>query len=472
MKGRKTMKKVVSLIISAILVMSMTACTPTTTTSVTTKATDATTKATEATTKATEAPKAEGKVFNIYCWNTEFQVRFTDYFEKAGLIPAGVTVNWVITPSTDNAYQNKLDEVLLTQATLPDDEKIDLFLVEADYALKYVNSDYTMDVLKGVGLTDADIAGQYKYTQEIVTDSKGILKGVSWQACPAGFIYRRSIAKAVLGSDDPATVQAALSDMTKFSDVAAQAKAKGYFMLSGYDDAYRVFSNNVSAPWVDASGKIVIDPSIKAWVAQTKTFTDKGYNNKASLWSAESTAGMGKDGKVFGYFGPGWFFDFVMAPNSLADAKGKQEVGNGSYGDWAFVKGPQSFFWGGTWLCAATGSDNVSMTKAIMQTLTCDKTTLTNITKTLGDFTNNVDAMKEIAASSYVDPFLGGQNQITILIDAVNSIDMSKISPYDQGMTEEIQKAFMDYFNGTVTEDVAYANFYKAILVKYPNLTK
>ena len=49
---------------------------------------------------------------------------------------------------------------------------------------------------------------------------------------------------------------------------------------------------------------------------------------------------------------------------------------------------------------------------------------------------------------------------------------MSKISPYDQGMTEEFQKAFMDYFNGTVTEDVAYANFYKAILVKYPNLSK
>ena len=93
-------------------------------------------------------------------------------------------------------------------------------------------------------MTSADVANQYKYTKDIMTDSKGVLKGVSWQACPGGFIYRRSIAKAVLGTDDPAKVQEALSSWDKFDAVAAQAKAKGYFMLSGFDDAFRVFSDN------------------------------------------------------------------------------------------------------------------------------------------------------------------------------------------------------------------------------------
>ena len=46
-------------------------------------------------------------------------------------------------------------------------------------------------------------------------------------------------------------------------------------MLSGYDDAYRVFSNNVSAPWVDSNNKIVIDNNIMKWVDQTKLFTEK-----------------------------------------------------------------------------------------------------------------------------------------------------------------------------------------------------
>ena len=35
-------------------------------------------------------------------------------------------------------------------------------------------------------------------------------------------------------------------------------------------------------------------------IKQTKEYTDKGYNNKTSLWSAEWSNEMMKDGKVFG----------------------------------------------------------------------------------------------------------------------------------------------------------------------------
>ena len=73
--------------------------------------------------------------------------------------------------------------------------------------------------------------------------------------------YRRSIAKDVLGTDDPTEVQAALSDWDKFNDVAEKAAAKGYKMLSGYDDSYRTFSNNVSAGWVDGT-TVKVDPNI------------------------------------------------------------------------------------------------------------------------------------------------------------------------------------------------------------------
>ena len=55
--------------------------------------------------------------------------------------------------------------------------KIDLFLVEADYALKYVNTDYTMSVAD-LGITDEEVADQYQYTKDVMTDSDGNLKGV------------------------------------------------------------------------------------------------------------------------------------------------------------------------------------------------------------------------------------------------------------------------------------------------------
>src|SRR5574344_625476 len=304
-----------------------------------------------------------------------------------------------------------------------------------------------------------------------MTDAAGKLKGVSWQACPAGFIYRRSFAKQVLGTDDPAKVQGFISDWSKFDAVAAKMKAAGYFMVSGFDDDFRVFSDNVKSPWV-IDGKINVDPAIKNWVKQTKTYTDLGYNNKANLWSAESGNGAKKDGKVFGYFGPGWFIDFCLAGWTKDNPDGPSDNTNGSYGDWAFCKGPQRFSWGGTWICGAAGSDNVKLIKDIMYTMTCDKDTMKALSEKTGDFTNNEDAMPEVAAGSYQNAFLGGQNHLALLLDSAKPIDRSNISAHDQGMPEKLQTAMADYYNGKVDEATAWDNFYKAVLELYPNLSK
>ena len=53
----------------------------------------------------------------------------------------------------------------------------------ADYALKYVDSDYALDVKADIGLTDADLAGQYQYTKDIVSVD-GSQRGTTWQATP------------------------------------------------------------------------------------------------------------------------------------------------------------------------------------------------------------------------------------------------------------------------------------------------
>lgn len=462
------MKKLIAILLTVAVLLSVCACANPAATSTETATEAATAPAAKET---TAEASAQGKVYNIYCWNDEFQTRFNKYFVDAGLVPEGVTINWVITPNADNAYQNKLDEALLAQDTAADDDKIDLFLIEADYALKYVNSDFSLDVYNDIGLTQEDTAAMYGYTKDVCTDSSGALKGLSWQACPAGLIYRRSIAEAVLGTSDPDEVQSKLDSWEKFEAVAADAKALGYYMVSGYDDDYRVFSNNATTTWVDASGKIQLDDNILKWIEQTKKFTDEGYNNKAILWSDAQWAGAKADGTVMCYFGPGWFFDFCLAPATLADSEAAAEPGNGSYGDWAIVKGPQGFYWGGTWLCGAKGSDNIELTKQIMLTMTCDKETLVNIVNTYNDFTNNEAAMTEIANSDFASAFLGGQNYISVLLDSAKSIKFIA-SPYDQGCNEKLLEAMRGYFNGTATYDEALDSFYTLVLEKYPELSR
>ena len=168
------------------------------------------------------------------------------------------------------------------------------------------------------------------------------------------FAYRRSIAQDVLGTDDPVEVQAALDNWDKFDNVAKQASDKGYKMLSGYDDSYRTFSNNVSAPWVDGN-KIVIDDNLMRWVDQTKEYTDKGYNNKTSLWAPEWSADQGPEGKVGGVFESTWGINFSLREKSLETAVkdgGKLEEGNGIYGDYAVCQGPESYYWVELDLCS------------------------------------------------------------------------------------------------------------------------
>jgi len=423
----------------------------------------------------------EGEVLNIRCWNDEFQGRFRSYYpdymstdsDGNDLLRDGTKIVWTITANKDNAYQNALDVALKGNDAADDDDKVDMYLVEADYALKYVDSDYSLDVKKDLGLTDNDLSQQYQYTKDIVTDSTGAQKGTTWQACPGLYAYRRDIAKEVLGTDDPTEVQKQLSTWDGFNAVAAAMKEKGYFMLSGYDDAYRPYSNNISAPLVNENDEIVIDQNILDWIDTTKEYADKGYNNKTSLWDSQWSADQGPNGKVFGFFYSTWGINFTLEGNSLADANAEKALGNGLYGQYAVTEGPASYYWGGSWLCGATGTDNPYLVKRIMQTMTCSRTVSKHLTLDTLDYTNNKVAMTEIAEDeSYGSDFLGGQNHIAMFAESADKIDMSNISKYDQGINENIQGAFADYFAGSVTKEKAWENFYTNIAEVYPNLKK
>ena len=420
-------------------------------------------------TSEAEVSSDEGKVLNIYAWNEEFKSRLTAHYPGYEEVDGthgkigDVDVVWTIVPSDDNAYQNNLDQQLLKQADAAADEKIDMFLVEADYALKYVDTDYTMAV-SDLGITDDELANQYQYTKDVMTDSNGVLKGVSWQGCPGVLIYNREIAKDMWGSDDPDEVQKHVSDWDTFYKTGTELAAKGYKLTATVNDSYRVYSNNVSSKWVE-DGKLNIDPQFKAWADAEKASYDAGQTTTGELWGDEWKAGFYPEGKVFAYFGPAWMIDFSMSADD--------EKSIAAQGGWGATTGPQGFFWGGTWICGATGTDNPSLVADIMRKLTTDTDIMTDIVKQDNDFVNNKPAMDAMAQdTSYGDKVLGGQNPIAMFCAGVEKIDLSNISAYDQGCNESFQKAMKDYFDGNyATYDEAVAAFKSDIATKYPAIT-
>ena len=154
-----------------------------------------------ATTGVAAADSTEGKVINIWSWNDEFQKRVTEFYPDVvetssdGTVTKlkdGTEIHWTINPNQDGVYQQKLDEALGKQDSAAADDKIDLFLAETDYLVKYIDKDANVAMpLKDLGIDpDKDLADQYQYTKDAASDADKVQRATSWQARSAAYPVR------------------------------------------------------------------------------------------------------------------------------------------------------------------------------------------------------------------------------------------------------------------------------------------
>ncbi|MDE7231259.1 MAG: ABC transporter substrate-binding protein [Oscillospiraceae bacterium] len=409
----------------------------------------------------------DGKKLRIACWNWEFAEYFDAFY--ASKLPEGITVEWAQFPNEGKNYQDNLDRLLKANIDAPADEKIDIFLAEADYIKKYVNSDYSLDV-KSLGVTDTTNA--YKYVLDAATtDSGNVLKGVSFQACPGAVIIRKSIAKDVLGTDDPNELQSKLDSWDKFNAVAADAKAKGYMMTPSVLETYRAFANNATTSYLN-DNKFAPTEAFNNWFAQSKEFVSKGYTQVCDLWDPPKDNQMLADGKAMCFFGPSWYYNFSMGTAQ-----------KNTNGDWCVIQGPQAYFWGGTWLLAANGTDNSSLVKQIMNDFMNDTELMEKLVKGTGIkewkdgkptsadhynpcFANNKAIIKKyVEDASYGNSFLGGQNDLAVMTSVADNIVWKKElhTIYDQTFNETLPKTMLDFFSGNASEEAAWNKFYNEL---------
>lgn len=419
----------------------------------------------------------EGKVINIYSWNDEFRERLEAVYpeveetSKDGTVTTlkdGTEIHWIINPNQDGVYQQKLDEALLKQADASADDKIDIFLSETDYVFKYTDKDADVAMpLKDLGIDPAkDLADQYDFTRTTASDSDGVQRGSTWQCCPGLLVYRRDIAQDVFGTDDPAAVGEKVKDWDTLKATAEELKAKGYYTFASYADTFRLYGNSISESWVQPGDTTVkVDPQIMNWIDNSKEWLDAGYLNPTvkGQWNDDWNKAMSSQSNVFAFLLPAWGIDFVLNPNWDGDA-----------GAWAVTNPPQEYNWGGSYIHAATGTDNPEHAKDIILAMTADKDNLLKISKDYSDFTNTKSGMQEAATddANFSSEFLGGQNAFQYFAPVAENIKIAPLSAYDQGCVELIQNSFSDYFQGEVDFDKAKANFETAIKERYPDITQ
>ncbi len=414
---------------------------------------------------------AEG---NINLWS------FTD--EVPGMVEKfleahpdfGYTVTPTIIATTEGAYQPALDSALQAGG----EEAPDIYCAEAAFILKYSKGDmqdYAMPYADlGIDI-DAKLeeSAIAQYSVDIGSNSEGQVDALGYQATGGAFIYRRSVAKEVFGTDDPAEISEIIGggsgSWDKFWEAAKTLADAGCAIVSGDGDVWHAVENSSDTGWLNEDGMLQIDPKREEFLDISKNLVDNGWCNDTQDWQDAWFADMKGEGAkpVFGFFGPAWLINYTLAPNC-----GGEAVGEGTYGDWAVCNSPIGFFWGGTWLLANKNMDaeKVDAVRQIIEWITLDCTEDGLQYKWANGTLNGEGGTKDTVASGTVMDvsdgsldFLGGQNMFEYFVPANEYANGKNLTQYDESINMAWRDQVRAYAHGEKDRDAAIADFKQTI---------
>lgn len=460
------MKRIIALILACVFLMSMTL----TGCGKKTETQNDPTSAPVGETTATKAPEAVAEVtndpsvtvINVWSFTEEVPKMLEKYKEFNPDFPYEFKTTIIAT--TDGLYQPALDAALAAGGA----DAPDIFCAESAFVLKYTQGDLSkyaaaygdLGIDVNTLVKDADIA---QYTIDIGTNTDGKLVGLGYQATGGAFIYRRSIATDVWGTDDPATIKTKIGPgWDAFYTAAADLKAKGYGIVSGDGDIWHAVENSSEKPWI-VDGKLFIDPKREEFLDLSMKLKENGYYNDTTDWTDAWFADMKDAGtqKIFGFFGPAWLINYVMAGNS-----GGTKAGEGTYGDWAVCDSPVGFFWGGTWVLGNKDSKVKAAVGDLLEWITLDSSETGLQYYWANGTLNGAGGTKDAVASGTVMKksdgaleFLGGQNMFDVFVPAGQFATGTNKTQYDETINTYWRNQVREYTAGNKTREEAITSF-------------
>ncbi|MDR1689983.1 MAG: ABC transporter substrate-binding protein [Clostridiales bacterium] len=410
---------------------------------------------------AAAAPAGGGSgTLYIMSFTTEIGDMFKGFKDAHPEFPYEVNADNVVA-QTDGAYQTALDAALVAGGNLVPD----IYGAESAEVLRYTQgtmSQYAA-TYKALGIdVDAKIAAAEiaKYAVDIGTRD-GEVVALPYQATGGAFIYRRSIAKDVWGTDDPAVIKTKIGpDWETFFASAEELKAKGYAIVSGDGDLWHPVENSSDQGWI-VDGKLYLDPKREAFLDLSKRLMDNGYHNDTRDWDEPWYADMRGEGPkpTFGFYGPAWLINYTIgaqAPDTT--------------GDWAICEPTIGFSWGGTWVVAHKDTDMADAAKQYIEWITLD-TSDTGLQYQWANGMLNEAGTKDTVASAVVmaksngeSAFLGGQNMFDIFIPAGANATGHLKTQYDQNINDIWRDQVRAYTAGNKDRDTAIADFKQNVL--------
>ena len=414
---------------------------------------------------------------NLLC-HTDEQIKMIDKYIKSHP-GCNIHLNYEIVETTNGQYTSFLDDALTGKS----DKFIpDIYTAEAGFVLRYTKgqmSQYALpykDFISNLDskITDAEIA---QYTVDIGKNADKEIAGLAYQTTGGAFIYRRSVAENVWGSQasDISFVEnkigAGSGKWDEFWNAAAACKEKGVAIVSGDGDLWHPVEASAEKGWV-VNGKLHIDSKREAFLDYSKDLWQNEYSNKTVEWSEDwnnDARGAGVK-PVLGFFGPAWLLNYALAEECKKDADTSNDT------DWAICQSPVGFSWGGTWVLANKkltedtsdeGKKKLEAISKIIEWMTLDASEgglQYQWANGLLENTKDTVASKVVMDKSNGElDFLGGQNMYTAYSIANANAKADTLTEYDEKINTLWRFEVNKYAEGLTTREQALLNFKIAV---------
>lgn len=403
----------------------------------------------------------------------------------------------------------------------------DVFTGELDHIKQFMEAGYYGDLESMIESSpDVDLEAEKADYQEYIWQSgidpaTGKLAALSWQVTPGAIFFKTDMAAEVWGSEPgfpemgTEDYNRAVSDWVsenKFNTVenllAAQEEvkaAKSNWRLFPDDQAVRFFAagTNDPAKWIDENGTLNPDkikeqiPYIEMVKSMYGETIETSLTANAAEWSGPWFDAMDKDlvdaqgntWQVMAYSMPTWGLKYIIEPNMEkvdeagntlpkpaedADQSVKDAYEAAPYkGNWGMAVGPNSYFWGGTYVGINADTKTPETAFAFVKSMLFDKERLAERQAVDSDTYSVKSIMDPVIANYEGRDSLGGMNHLRVFIEEASKIDLSNVTTYDRGLNDLLGVHVTNYKQGAEgynsVADTLRA-FYSDVQVTYPEI--
>ncbi len=375
-----------------------------------------------------------------------------------------VEIKW-----TNEEIVNYADHV---ENRLDNGEAVDIFIGNDDMAPRFANNPNTA-ALSELGITDDDLAYQYKYTRVLASNANEVQKGSAINAEPGIIIYRTDYAEQYLGITNQEEMQELLSSWDTFLSVAQTLNEKSdgkIKMVTNSSEVWMSIDAAMMGLWMSNDKLDVSEETIARWLNYIDDLGDCDAFRSSKIMSDDWYNAV-SDG-VFCFFSAPWLNKNVSALNadtntifSTAKNKGK------SFGKWKTSLAPNGFIYGGNWLYSSTNSKNKQLVGEIIRQFTCDAEFMRILALGNMEYVNNTMAIDKLSQLDMDNPLFDGLDAFSVYRNAAERLEISTPTVYDSTISSLLYNQAVQYKNKKITLEEASYKFHYNVWKKYNEIT-